>query len=479
MSQQASAERVVNIRKAPSGHGQQYEIKWQGQTETTWEAASRVRRQVPALVAAFEQMQLQRQDLIQDPNDGMDENEEGAEGDAADSPADGDSMRAQMAALEQMVRAQAEQMRAQEQQLAQLRSSPQHSPQQSARETPQLSPAVGSGSLAVAAAALSLGASAAAHPPQQLLQQQQSRFAKKEPRAQDLKEYDGASGAKLEEWLQELAKVVRLFSLNGREAVEFGMARLTGAALQWSLALNASQQAALVDSGALAAALRARFQPLAVAVLAREQLDRLTQGTRSVNDYIADFQRIRAQLPDMGEADALHAFGRGLRADLLQKLREHDVATVQTAIELAARIGGLRTAATTGTSSSATNPHSRIAAAHQMEMGGDGEESLDERITRAVLNAMQTQPSSGSSVSSGSGLGARTQTQRNERGGSQRGRGRGGRFGGQQRSFGPPVVPGVPEEVVRRRLDAQQCVRCGEEGHRSPACPNSISALGK
>lgn len=479
MSQQPSAERVVNIRKAPSGHGQQYEIKWQGQADTTWEAASRVRRQIPALVVAFEQMQQQRQGLMQDPNDGMDENEEGVEGDAAADPiADGSSMRAQMAALEQMVRSQAEQMRTQEQQLAQLRSSPQHSPQQSAQASHQLSPAVGSGGLAAAAVALSLGASAAALPPQQ----QQSRFAKKEPRAQDLKEYDGASGTKLEDWIQELAKVVRLFSLNGREAVEFGTARLTGAALQWSLALDASQQAALVDSATLAVALRARFQPLAVAVLAREQLDRLTQGTRGVNDYIADFQRLRAQLPDMGEADALHAFGRGLRADLLQKLREHNVATVQAAIELAARIGGLRTTATSAPSS-ATNPHGRAAIAHQMEMGSDGsEESLDDRISRAVLNAMQTQQSSGSSVSSGSGVGAKTQTQRgyaNERGGSQRGRGRGGRFGGQQRSFGPPVVPGVPEEVVRRRLDAQQCVRCGDEGHRSPACPNAISALGK
>jgi len=46
------AERVLGIRKL--GGGQQYEIKWHGQQETTWEAASRVRRQVPHLVQAFE-----------------------------------------------------------------------------------------------------------------------------------------------------------------------------------------------------------------------------------------------------------------------------------------------------------------------------------------------------------------------------------------------------------------------------------------
>ena len=57
-AQQAAAqgaEQVVGIRKAPSGHGQQYEIRWRGQEETTWEAASRVRRQIPELVRAFEE----------------------------------------------------------------------------------------------------------------------------------------------------------------------------------------------------------------------------------------------------------------------------------------------------------------------------------------------------------------------------------------------------------------------------------------
>ena len=74
--------------------------------------------------------------------------------------------------------------------------------------------------------------------------------------------------------------------------------------------------------------------------------------------------------------------------------------------------------------------------------------SLEQRIQQAVLNAMQAQ--------GGNGMGAKTQTQRGysqereHRGGGRGGRGgrgggRGGRFG--MRS-GPPVVPGVPEQVV-------------------------------
>ena len=50
-----AAESVLAIRKHGSGH--QYQIKWTGLAETTWEAASRARREIPELVEAFEQGQ--------------------------------------------------------------------------------------------------------------------------------------------------------------------------------------------------------------------------------------------------------------------------------------------------------------------------------------------------------------------------------------------------------------------------------------
>ena len=166
------------------------EIKWHGQAETTWEAASRVRRQMPALVQAFEEAQQQQQQQ-QPPNQ-----EEGAAEEDADIEgaqmrgdqlaeglaADGSSMRAQMEAMQRLLREQA-------QQLQQLRASPAHSPQPSPQLSPQPAPRR---RIAVC------GRSTCRAQPQ-------SRFARKEPRAQDLREYDGAAGAKLDEWLQELA----------------------------------------------------------------------------------------------------------------------------------------------------------------------------------------------------------------------------------------------------------------------------------
>lgn len=115
------AELIRSVRRAPTGNGQQYEVQWKGQVQTTWEAASRARRSMPLLVQTFEQQQ-------QPPPPSQKENTQAAEGEA--TAADGSSMRAQLQAMQQLVQDQAAQ-------LQQLRASPipppSHSPQQTSR----------------------------------------------------------------------------------------------------------------------------------------------------------------------------------------------------------------------------------------------------------------------------------------------------------------------------------------------------------
>ena len=444
------AERVLGIRKL--GGGQQYEIKWHGQQETTWEAASRVRRQIPQLVQEFEQQQQQQQQQQQrSVVDAAADQEEGAEGEATrdDGPADeaiaadGSSMRAQMEAMQRLLREQA-------QQLQLLRASPAQSPQQS----PQPSPPQQLRSIVAAAAATSAPAPA----------------RRREPRLSDLAEYDGASGDKLDTWLAELRRCARYYQLSGAEAVEFAAARLRDTADIWWASLDGGAQAAINSVDALAAAMRGRFQPITTARMAREKLHALQQGGRHIDEYIADFSRLHAQVGDMSEPDARAQFVRGLRQELATKLEDVDWESMPlaTLIAKAARIGARSAAA-------ARVAQGRPASINQMDVDvGDGA-SLDERIQRAVLNAM--------SAHGGSGMGAKTQTQRGYAQERQQGDGaaRGGFSGGRGGRFGsrpPPVVPGVPEAVVRRRMDAKQCVRCGVEGHISPACPNAISASG-
>jgi hypothetical protein len=198
----------------------------------------------------------------------------------------------------------------------------------------------------------------------------------------------------------------------------------------------------------------------------------LRQNSRHVNDYIADFQRLRALLPDMGEADALFAFESGLSPAIALELRKQGVSSLQDAIAMAARVGGLLHAPTV--------PHSRTAAVNQMEVDdGDGA-SLGERITQlqATLNAMQAQRAQQGGA--GAGLGAKTQTQRgyvSDRGGRGGARGgRSGRFGGQDGAARVPKVPGVPAAVVEQRRAAGQCYRCGSSEHTRFECPNATSA---
>jgi hypothetical protein len=456
-------ERVLGARKL--GGGQQLEIQWRGQRATTWEALSRMRRQHPLLVQAFEagQQEPAQAAATEDTAEGTAQTQvEVAVQPGNEEPAQHSDAQLQMAELRLLVKQQAQQAEEQQAIIDKLRASPTHSPQPSAHVSPQRSPLQQPRSIAAAAAAATAAPehAATAH----------SRFARKEPRAQDLREYDGASGAKLDEWLDELSLARMLYELNVRESQRFAVSRLRGAALQWWLALGSTAQERIGSMEELAAALRARFQPVTAARTAREQLDKLQQGSRSVNDYIADFQRLRTLLPHMAEDDALHAFERGLRREIAEKLRVQGVSTVQEAIAMAARVGGLMQSA----------PQSRHSL-NQMDVDdGDGA-SLDDRIQRAVLNAMHARDRD----SSGGSMGAKTQTHRgytHERernaGGAGRGGARGGSRGGRFAPRGPPVVPGVPEHVVRQRLDAQQCVRCGGQGHRSPACPNAISASG-
>lgn len=449
LNAEPGAERVLAIRKA--GSGQQYEIKWRGQQETSWEPAARVRRQIPLLVQEFEQQQQPQQQQTADDDASM-RQEEGAEGkrvgadEAADGAraADGSSMRAQMEAMQRLLREQAKE-------LQQLRASPAQSPQQS----PQSSPPQQLRSIAVAAAAAAPAPAPA---------------RRREPRLSDLAEYNGASGDKLDAWLAELRRCARYYQLSGSEAVEFAAARLRDTADIWWATLDSSAQAAIGSVEALATAMRSRFQPITTARVAREKLYALQQGGRHIDEYIADFSRLHAQVRDMSEPDARAQFVRGLRQELATKLEDVDWESMPlaTLIAKAARIGARSAAA-------ARVAQGRPAAINQMDIDdGDGA-SLDERIQRAVLNAMSAHGSSG--------MGAKTQTargyaqERQQGSGAPRGGfagGRGGRFG--QR--GPPVVPGVPEATVRRRMDAKQCVRCGMEGHISPACPNAISASG-
>jgi hypothetical protein len=205
-------------------------------------------------------------------------------------------------------------------------------------------------------------------------------------------------------------------------------------------------------------------------------MDALRQGTRHINEYIADFQRLHAQIgATFGADDAMHAFERGLEPGISEKLRVAGVDALSAAIAMAARVGSLtaRTAAP-GTQRSGAGH----VAVHQMDVDDDSaaSPSLDERIAKAVLCALQSQQDRTAAPGSAPQAHRGFPLTHSGRGGRV---GRGGRGAGNGSVRPLPDIPGMPADVVRHRWDARQCLRCGDDNHRAMACPNALSSLSK
>lgn len=134
--------------------------------------------------------------------------------------------------------------------------------------------------------------------------------------------FDG-KGALLDEWESAIRKQLNWYRTPASDELAVAEAFLTGAAYDWWKHLLLASKAAVIDFASLVAALRARFQPVTTAELARLQLSKLAQGKAAVHDYISAFRRLLTPLTSMAEEDRLFAFMRGLRSDIATQLRVH------------------------------------------------------------------------------------------------------------------------------------------------------------
>ena len=406
-SQRGTAAPVLHEARR-HGNGYQLLTQYPPAESCEWEALSQVRRNHPALADAIDSL-VQRLAATAGPGaegaqaamavEAMEEWVSGAAGPA--HPAAANAGSAELAALR-------EQLRSQQAELERLRTA-----------LPQRA-------------------------------EEPSRFARKEPRAQDLPEYLGGADGKLDEWLVKLRMVQRLFQLSEADAVLFGASRLGSAALQWWDTVGDAARSQIATQAALGEALRARFQPVATERAARDALMTLQQGGGHVNKYIEEFQRLRALVPTMAEPDALYLFQRGLRRDLAEKLLIEGVTKLQDAINMAARVGSV-------THQAQARPGAGL---HRMEAPVDGV-AAELAELRAQLNAIQQHQGG--------------QLQRGGRP-SQHGRGGRGGFGSGRGGRQSLSIPGVPDDVIQQRKEAGLCFRCGSDQHRSAYCGNSVNA---
>src|SRR5690606_12324550 len=109
---------------------------------------------------------------------------------------------------------------------------------------------------------------------------------------------------------------------------------------QWWLdaapALRQEQQGHAITWNVFERALYTRFRPLEHALVARQNLERLQQGSQSVDQYAHQFLAVLTSIKDMSEADKVYRFVANLRVAVKQKVLQEGHKTLREAIQSAA-----------------------------------------------------------------------------------------------------------------------------------------------
>ena len=262
-----------------------------------------------------------------------------------------------------------------------------------------------------------------------------SSAASNAPREAFRDKYAGAPGLALSAWSAKARRMLAFYDdLSDARAVAWLATGLEGAAGDWFDQYVAIHHSPPPSPDALMAALRSRFQPVNAAETARRELDVLTQGEDSVNEYTSRFLQLVAHLPDLSKESRMFQYRRGLHDDTEDRLAqtEPQPSTLEATIALAARIEGRRTrsrgtdgfaAASTTTVDAASNSHllSRIA---ELE---------------ALVRTLQ-------STNGGSRTSRRDENRQQ--------------------------VVGLSTEEARRRMDSGLCLYCGRSDHIVRTCPD-------
>jgi hypothetical protein len=121
--------------------------------------------------------------------------------------------------------------------------------------------------------------------------------------------------------------------------VEYASSYLAGSAAKWYI--NRKDElhrggSSIETWSQLASELRARFQPIGSALVARQSLDAYKQ-LGSAQNYIDHFLSDMAHIADMSVSDQIHRFAVGLKKEIRIEVYKYDPQTLNDAIACAAR----------------------------------------------------------------------------------------------------------------------------------------------
>jgi hypothetical protein len=248
--------------------------------------------------------------------------------------------------------------------------------------------------------------------------------------------------------------------------LEIAASSLRDAAQAWWAAKTADGTAAGLNTWMLfGAAMRKQFMPLNVEVWAlreREALIAAASKSRNGNvlDYTAKFEELDQLLPNESALSRVVTYGRGLPEAYAVKCNERSFATLAEATSAMTALWHAKESARHPTASlsnaDAEEPPRGATTSSSVSAASPSADPIgDLRAQVAQLTAMMTERFQ----SSGRGRGERAGGRSRQREGESRARSR---------------TPGLSDEIVRARLKAGLCIKCGQAGHFKTDCTNEV-----
>ena len=154
--------------------------------------------------------------------------------------------------------------------------------------------------------------------------------------------FAGAIGTAVDEFMHGIDKqfgYYREMFADEQQKVEYASNYLTMRAAAWYQARKEelAKDGQTIGSWAqLKSELRERFQPIGSAAIARQSLDVYKQLS-SVQSYSEHFYRCMSYITDMGDADQVHQFTRGLKDRIRQEVIREQPVTVNNAVNIAVK----------------------------------------------------------------------------------------------------------------------------------------------
>ena len=242
--------------------------------------------------------------------------------------------------------------------------------------------------------------------------------------------------------------------------IAIAAASMRDSAQAWWAAETTSGRATSITTWLqFAKAIKSQFLPMDTERWAMQQRERLAGASvKDVAAYTAKYAELDMLLPGETELSRVMAYERGLPEHYRVKCAERrftSLADASTATLAAwnARENARGAHAALSNTEATEQPREAAASSSAGAASPTGDLVSDLRAQVAQLTAMMTerfQPA---------------------------GRGRGGRAGGRPRQReGEPRArsrtPGLSDDLVRARLRAGQCIKCGQEGHYKADCTN-------